>query len=102
MVLSLIKDTLKQVKPKLEKHFKIIDWQGVELILAVAAAHYTPGEMLWFRVIAPSRSRHTEILRSMSDCPTVSTPIYRDKDRLSCLACSHGLSLSNHNVILPT
>ena len=53
------------------QHFEIKDWQGVELILATAAAHYIPGEMLWLRFIGPSRSGRTELLRAMaeySDC----------------------------------
>ncbi len=58
-------ETLEGVKATLRKHFEIKDWQGVELILAAAVAHYAPGEMLWFREIGPSRSGKTELRGSV-------------------------------------
>jgi hypothetical protein len=67
-------EILKQVEGKLREHFEITDWQGVELILATAVAHYTPGEMVWERVIGASRSGKTEMLRAISshlDCTKV-------------------------------
>jgi hypothetical protein len=68
---SPMEETLEQVKATLRQHFEIRDWQGVEIILAVAAAHYLPGEMLWVRIIGASRSGKTELLRAIaehSDC----------------------------------
>ena len=65
--MSPIEETLHQVTATLRKHFEIKDWQGIELILAVACAHYVPGEMLWFRIIGPSRSGKTELLRAISN-----------------------------------
>ena len=62
-------ETLEGVKATLRKHFEIKDWQGVELILAAAVAHYAPGEMLWLREIGPSRSGKTELLRAISEHP---------------------------------
>ena len=64
-------ETLPDVEATLRKHFEIVDWQGVELLLAAAVAHYAPGEMLWLREIGPSRSGKTELLRAISahsDC----------------------------------
>lgn len=69
-----MEEMLEQVKATLRQHFEIKDWQGVEIILAVAVAHYTPGEMLWFKIIGPSRSGKTELLRAIatwSDCEKV-------------------------------
>lgn len=66
---SPIQETLEQVKATLRQHFEIKDWQGIELILAVACAHYQPGEMLWFRIIGPSRSGKTELLRAIAEWP---------------------------------
>ncbi len=60
-------ETLSEVVATLRRYFEIVDWQGVELILAVAVAHYAPGEMLWFREIGPSRSGKTELLRAISE-----------------------------------
>lgn len=62
-------ETLSKAIATLRRYFEIADWQGVELILAVAVAHYTSGEMLWFRVIGPSRSGKTELLRAISGHP---------------------------------
>lgn len=62
-----MQETLEQVKTTLRQHFEIVDWQGIELIMAVAIAHYSPGEMVWFRIIGPSRSGKTEILRAISE-----------------------------------
>lgn len=61
--------TLEQVKRTLSAHFEIKDWQGVEIIFASAIAHYSPGEMLWLRIIGPSRSGKTELLRAISEHP---------------------------------
>lgn len=57
---------LRELKNILKKHFEIQDWQGIEIILAVAVAHYIPGEMLWVRIIGASRSGKTELLRAIS------------------------------------
>ncbi|MBL7127093.1 MAG: hypothetical protein ISS58_07860 [Dehalococcoidales bacterium] len=62
-------ETLSGVEATLRKHFEIVDWQGVELLLAAAVAHYAPGEMLWLREIGPSRSGKTELLRAISGHP---------------------------------
>jgi hypothetical protein len=62
-------ETLEQVKATLRQHFEIKDWQGVEIIIATAVAHYAPGEMLWLREIGPSRSGKTELLRAISGHP---------------------------------
>lgn len=62
-------EILLGVEATLRKHFEIVDWQGVELILATAVAHYAPGEMLWLREIGPSRSGKTELLRAVSAHP---------------------------------
>ena len=69
--LSPMEETLEAVKTTLRQHFEIKDWQGVDIILATAVAHYIPGEMLWLRFIGPSRSGRTEFLRALaehSDC----------------------------------
>jgi len=66
---SPMEETLEQVKTTLRQHFEIKDWQGVEIILATAAAHYIYGEMLWLRFIGPSRSGRTELLRAISEHP---------------------------------
>lgn len=55
---------LTQFKDCLAKHFIINDWQAVDTIIAVAAAHKFKGEMLWLRVIGASGSGKTEILRA--------------------------------------
>ena len=67
--MSPMQETLGQVKATLRQHFEIKDWQGIELILAVAAAHYIPEEMLWLRFIEPSRSGRTELLRAIAMHP---------------------------------
>ena len=67
--MSPMAETLEQVKTTLRQHFEIKDWEGVEIILAVAAAHYIPGEMLWLRFIGPSRSGRTEFLRAIAEHP---------------------------------
>ena len=54
--ISPMEETLEQVKSTLRQHFEIKDWQGVDIILATAVAHYIPGEMLWLRFFGPSRS----------------------------------------------
>jgi len=65
--ISPMEETLEQVKTTLRQHFEIKDWQGIDIILATAVAHYIPGEMLWLRFIGPSRSGRTEILRAIAE-----------------------------------
>ena len=67
--ISPMEETLEQVKATLRQHFEIKDWQGVEIILATAVAHYFPGEMLWLRFLGPSRSGRTELLRAITEHP---------------------------------
>ena len=62
-------ETLDEVKATLRQHFEIKDWQGVEIIMAAAVAHYLPGEMLWLRIIGASRSGKTELLRAIAEHP---------------------------------
>lgn len=57
---SPMTETLEQLEDTLRKHYEIIDWQGVRIILAVAVAHFAPGEMPWVSVIGPSRSGKPE------------------------------------------
>lgn len=64
-----MEETLEQVKATLRQHFEIKDWEGVDIILATAVAHYIPGEMLWLRFIGPSRSGRTELLRAIAEHP---------------------------------
>ncbi|MFC1981106.1 hypothetical protein ACFLVN_02550 [Chloroflexota bacterium] len=65
--MSPMEETLEQVKATLRKHFEVKDWQGVDIILATAVAHFIPGEMLWLRFIGPSRSGRTELLRAIAE-----------------------------------
>jgi DNA-binding transcriptional ArsR family regulator len=58
-------EALLKVERLLRDNFEIMDWCGLRILLAVAAAHYLPGEPLWLRVIGPSRSGRTEILRAL-------------------------------------
>ncbi|MFC1926215.1 ArsR family transcriptional regulator [Chloroflexota bacterium] len=67
--LTPMQETLEQVKTTLRQHFEIKDWQGVDIILAVAVAHWFSGEMLWLRLIGPSRSGKTELLRVIVEHP---------------------------------
>ena len=67
--LSPMEETLEQVKSTLRMHFEIADWQGVEIIMACAVAHYLPGEMLWVRIVGASRSGKTELLRAIAEHP---------------------------------
>jgi hypothetical protein len=67
--ISPMEEMLEQVKATLRQHFEIKDWQGVDIILATAVAHYIPGEMLWLRFIGPSRSGITELLRAIAEHP---------------------------------
>jgi len=67
--ISPMEETLEKVKATLRQHFEIKDWQGVEIIMATAVAHYIPGEMLWLRFIGPSRSGRTEFLRAIAEHP---------------------------------
>ena len=62
-------DILEDVKNVLRRHFEIKDWQGIDIILAAACAHYLPGEMLWVRIVGPSRSGKTELLRAIAAHP---------------------------------
>lgn len=62
-------ETLEQVESTLRQHFEIKDWQGVRIILGAAAAHYNQGQMLWMRIIGPSRSGRTELLRCIAEHP---------------------------------
>lgn len=59
-------EELNTVIRLLHDNFKIVDWEGIYIIFAVAVALYVPGEMLWLRVIGPSRSGKTEILRAIA------------------------------------
>jgi len=63
---SPVAETLEQVKSIIKAHFEIRDWQAVEIIMAAAVAHYSEGEMLWLRLIGPSRSGKTELLRAIA------------------------------------
>lgn len=60
---------LQTVERFLGTHFKIVDWQAVEIIFAVAAALYIPGEMVWLRLVGASRSGKTELLRAIAEHP---------------------------------
>lgn len=66
---SPMEETLEQVKATLRQHLEIVDWEGVDIILAAAVAHYITGEMLWLRFIGPSRSGKTELLRAIAEHP---------------------------------
>lgn len=61
----LVLETLQKVESTLKNNFEIKDWQGVRILLGVAAAHYLPGEPLWLRIIGASRSGRTELLRAL-------------------------------------
>lgn len=63
---SSVLQTLQQVEATLTQNFEIKDWQGIRIILGAAAAHYSIGQMLWMRIIGPSRSGKTEVLRSIA------------------------------------
>ncbi|MHA1835166.1 MAG: hypothetical protein ACTSV7_14415, partial [Candidatus Baldrarchaeia archaeon] len=60
-----VSKTLQDVESTLRSNFEIKDWLGVRILLAVAAAHYIPGEPLWLRIIGASRSGRTELLRAL-------------------------------------
>ena len=60
---------LSKVFEVLQSHFEVKDKMGFEIIFAVAAAHYVPGEMLWVRVYGGSRSGKTEILTAILKHP---------------------------------
>lgn len=60
---------LRNLKAFLRDHFVIDDWQAVESLLSVAAAHYVPGEMLWVYLVGASRSMKTEMLRALASHP---------------------------------
>lgn len=53
-------------KLTLIKHLILDDFQAVEIILSVVAAHKIPGEMLWLRLIGSPGTGKTEILSSLS------------------------------------
>ncbi len=61
-----MQETLDQVETTLRAHYEIKDWMGIHLILAIAAAHYLPGEMLWIVIIGPPRSGKTELLQAIA------------------------------------
>lgn len=63
----LISKLLREVKESLNKHLIISDWQGVDIILAIVAAHFIDGEPLWVRFLGPSRSGKTELLRPIAE-----------------------------------
>lgn len=50
----------------IDRHFVAMDREAVEIIVAIAVAHQLPGEMLWIRLIGPSRSGKSEILRPIA------------------------------------
>lgn len=60
-----VREILEKVESTLKNNFEIKDWQGVRILLGVAAAHYLPGEPLWLRIIGASRSGRTELLRAL-------------------------------------
>ncbi len=64
-----VSEQFLEVRSILKRHFVIVDWQGIILILAAAIAHYFLGEMLWLRIIGPSRSGKTELLRALAASP---------------------------------
>ena len=51
------------------RYFKSIDWQGLTIMVATAAAHCVPGQMLWNRIYGGSRSGKTELLRAIARHP---------------------------------
>ena len=61
---SQLPEQYNNFKLVLNESFLINDWQGVDIIVAAAVAHYIPGEMLWLRFLGPSRSGKTELLRT--------------------------------------
>lgn len=68
---------LTEFKRRLQQNFIIDDLQAVDLIMAIAAAHKIPGEMLWVRIIGASGTGKTEILRTLASqkdyCETFET-----------------------------
>ena len=60
-------ETVNEFKDTLRRHVGIKDWQGMEIIVAAAVAHYLPGEMLWLRIIGASRLGKTEPLRAIPE-----------------------------------
>ena len=62
-------ETVNEFKDTLRRHVGIKDWQGMEIIVAAAVAHYLPGEMLWLKIIGVSRSGKTEVLRAIAEDP---------------------------------
>lgn len=67
--ISPMEQTLLDVQSTLYKYYEIKDWQGIQIILATAVAHYAPGQMLWLRVIGASRSGKTELLTAILKHP---------------------------------
>lgn len=59
--------TAREFKKALDKHLIIDDWQAVDCILAVMAAHYVPGDPIWFRIIGISGSGKSELLSAAKD-----------------------------------
>lgn len=52
-------------KELLGHHLIIDDWDAVDLLMAIALAHKTKGNMIWLRLIGASGSGKTEILRTL-------------------------------------
>lgn len=62
---------LQAYKRVVRKYLFIDDWQGLELLMALAVGHFTPtGEMLWLQLIGPSRSGKTELLMAIAQHPS--------------------------------
>ena len=47
-----------------QEHFEVPDTRAAVIVAGVAAAHYVPGEMIWLRVVGPSRSGKSELITS--------------------------------------
>jgi hypothetical protein len=63
---ELRKGTLPAFFEVLEQHFEVKDRIGFTIVLAAAAAHQVPGEMLWMRIYGASRSGKTELLEAIA------------------------------------
>lgn len=64
-----IPTTFTDYKNSLGKYFPIKDWIAVDIVNAVVIAHYIPGESIWLRLLGPSRSGRTELLRPIVAYP---------------------------------
>jgi len=58
----------------LAKHLIIDDWQGVTILMAVAATHKAKANMLWLRLIGASGTGKTEVLRTLLSQNDYCTP----------------------------